>query len=168
MTRFKVTVMAASLWWACAMPAWAVDVGAPPPDIELTGANGLPAKLSELKGKVIYVDFWASWCSPCKQSFPWMNEMHKKHGAQGLQIVAMNVDAKREDANAFLKEAPAQFAVAFDPKGDAAKRFGIKGMPTAVLIGKDGNVLSVHQGFRDQDKATLEAQLVTALAAKAP
>ncbi|MES2889826.1 MAG: TlpA disulfide reductase family protein [Pseudomonadota bacterium] len=168
MTRLKVAAVAVSLWWACATPAWAVDVGAVPPDVELTGATGLPAKLSGLKGKVVYVDFWASWCGPCKQSFPWMNEMHKKHSAQGLQIVAVNVDARREDANAFLKDAPAQFAVAFDPKGEAAKRFAIKGMPTAVLIGKDGNVLSVHQGFRDQDRATLEAQLVAALAAKGP
>jgi cytochrome c biogenesis protein CcmG, thiol:disulfide interchange protein DsbE len=163
MKFLKVRALAASLLVAClTAPALAVDVGQPVPDIDLPGSS-VGAKLSDLKGKVLYVDFWASWCGPCKQSFPWMNDMQKKYGAKGLQIVGMNVDAKREDADNFLKELPAQFAVAFDSKGESAKRFAIKGMPTAVLVGKDGKVLMVHQGFREQDRAELEAKLNDAL-----
>ncbi len=166
MKFFKANTLVASLLLAClSAPVLAVSVGQPVPEIELPGAS-VATKLSDLKGKVVYVDFWASWCGPCKQSFPWMNDMQKKYGAKGLQIVGMNVDAKREDADNFLKEVPAQFAVAFDSKGESAKRFAIKGMPTAVLVGKDGKVLMVHQGFRDEDRADLESKLNDALNAK--
>jgi peroxiredoxin len=95
-----------------------------------------------------------------------MNDMQRKYGANGLQIVGVNLDAKRGDADQFLAQVPAQFALAFDAKGDSAKRFGIKGMPTSVLIGKDGKVLLVHQGFREEDRKDLEQKLAAALAAK--
>jgi thiol-disulfide isomerase/thioredoxin len=147
-----------------APPAHAVDAGQPVPDIDLPGASVAP-RLAALKGKVVYVDFWASWCGPCRQSFPWMNDMQQKYGGQGLQIVAVNVDARRADAEQFLSEVPARFAVAFDPKGEAPRRIGVKGMPTALLVGADGKVVKVHQGFREQDRAELEAMLVAALSA---
>ncbi len=163
MLFLKSKALVATLLFAClTAPAWATNPGEPAPEIDLPGAS-IAAKLSELKGKVVYVDFWASWCGPCKQSFPWMNEMQKKYGPQGLQIVGLNVDAKREDADTFLKEFPAQFEVAFDSKGESAKKFKIKGMPTAFLVGKDGLVLNVHQGFRDKDRADLEAKFIEAL-----
>jgi cytochrome c biogenesis protein CcmG, thiol:disulfide interchange protein DsbE len=157
---------AAALLLALAVtPSRAVEVGQAAPDIDLPGASGAQ-KLSDLKGKVVYLDFWASWCGPCRQSFPWMNEMQKKYGAKGLQIVGMNLDAKRTDADKFLAENPAQFALAFDSKGEAPKRVGVKGMPTSVLIGGDGKVLYVHQGFRDEERGELEARLASALGSK--
>ncbi len=146
--------------------ASAADASQVMPQIELVGGSGTP-KLSELQGKVVYIDFWASWCGPCRQSFPWMNDMQRKYGGSGLQIVGINLDAKRADADRFLSQLPAQFALAFDGKGESAKRFGVKGMPTSVLIGKDGKVLLVHQGFREEDRKSLEEKLVAALAAKA-
>ncbi|KNZ33863.1 MAG: thiol:disulfide interchange protein DsbE [Methylibium sp. NZG] len=142
------------------VPASALTPGQTVPDIELgTGAE----RLSKLKGKVVYVDFWASWCGPCRQSFPWMNEMQAKYGAKGLQIVGVNLDAKRADADQFLAQVPAKFSVGFDAKGESAKLFGVKGMPTSVLIGPDGKVLAVHQGFKDEDRKELEAKFVSAL-----
>ena len=139
------TLKAAGLALALALPglpALALDAGQAVPDISLgTGAE----RLSQLKGKVVYVDFWASWCGPCRQSFPWMNEMQGKYGAKGLQIVGVNLDAK----------------------GDTAKQFGVKGMPTSVLIGPDGKVLAIHQGFKDEDRKELEAKFVSALSALA-
>lgn len=145
--------------------AHAANVGQPAPDLDLQGAAGVQ-HLSELKGKVVYVDFWASWCGPCRQSFPWMNAMQAKYGSQGLQVVAINLDAKRSDADQFLAQLPAQFAVAFDGKGESAKRFGVKGMPTSVLVGADGRVLAVHQGFREDERQALEQRLVAALGDK--
>jgi thiol-disulfide isomerase/thioredoxin len=147
-----------------ALPAFAVEVGQPAPDVELPAAVAAAPKLSALKGKLVYVDFWASWCGPCRQSFPWMNEMQAKYGAKGLQIVAINLDAKRADADAFLAQLPARFGLAFDAAGASAKRFGVKGMPTSVLIGRNGEVLMVHQGFRDDERQALEAKLAAALA----
>jgi len=159
--------MAAALLAAAgmgALPALAVEVGQPAPDVELPAAVAAAPKLSALKGKLVYVDFWASWCGPCRQSFPWMNEMQAKYGAKGLQIVAINLDAKRADADAFLAQLPARFGLAFDAAGASAKRFGVKGMPTSVLIGRNGEVLMVHQGFRDDERQALEAKLAAALA----
>lgn len=153
-----------ALLWA--VPGHALEVGQSAPDIELPGSSGAQ-KLSDLKGKVVYVDFWASWCVPCRQSFPWMNDMQKKYGAQGLQVIGINLDAKRADADQFLAQVPAQFAVAFDGKGDSAKRFGVKGMPTSLLIDAQGKVVLLHQGFREDERKELEARLAAAVGAKA-
>lgn len=153
---------------ALAQPAHAAaEAGQAVPDLDLPGSP-VGQRLSELKGKVVYLDFWASWCGPCKQSFPWMNEMQRKYGARGLQVVAINLDAKRADADQFLAQNPSSVALAFDSKGESAKRIGVKGMPTSLLIGPDGKVLMVHLGFRAEDRADLEARLVAALGGKAP
>lgn len=147
------------------LPAMAVEPGQPAPELELQLAQGTK-KLSDYRGKVVYLDFWASWCGPCKQSFPWMNEMQARHGAKGLQVLAVNLDAKRSDADQFLAQNAAQFTVAFDAKAESAKRMAVKGMPTSVLIDADGKVLATHQGFREEERKTLEDALVAALARK--
>ncbi len=139
-------------------------VGQPAPAFDLPGANG-NVRLADLKGKVVYVDFWASWCAPCKQSFPWMNEMQAKHGARGLQVVGVTVDRKREDAEKFVAAVPARFAVAFDASGKVAEAYQPKGMPTSFLIGADGVVRAMHVGFKDSDRAELEREIEAALAA---
>src|SRR5512139_2100825 len=77
--------------------AGAVEPGAPAPALALPDAQGATVALDRLRGRVVYVDFWASWCAPCKRSFPWMNELQRRYGAQGLAIVAINVDKRRED-----------------------------------------------------------------------
>ena len=158
---FAPAALALSL---AATSAFAVEAGQAVPDIDLAGAAGVQ-KLSDLKGKVVYLDFWASWCGPCRQSFPWMNDMQAKYGAKGLQVVGVNLDAKRTDADQFLAQTPAKFALAFDGKGESPKKVGVKGMPTSVLIGADGKVLFVHQGFKEEERGELEAKLVSALGA---
>jgi cytochrome c biogenesis protein CcmG, thiol:disulfide interchange protein DsbE len=154
--------------WALAPTAQAIEVGQAVPDLALP-AGTVAQQLSELKGKLVYVDFWASWCGPCRQSFAWMNEMQRKYASRGLQVVAINLDARRADADAFLKRHPAEFALAFDAQGESARRIGVKAMPTSVLVAPNGTVLLVHQGFREEDREALEARLVSALpASKAP
>ena len=147
-----------------ASSAYALEKGAPAPQFDLQGMYGA-VQLAKLSGKVVYVDFWASWCGPCRQSFPWMNEMQAKYGPRGFQIVGVNVDAKSEDAKTFLATTPAKFTIAFDPKGATPRQYGIKGMPSSVLIGPDGKVLLEHSGFRDADRAELEAKIQSALGA---
>src|SRR5512137_2006847 len=142
----------------------AQTVGQPAPPFDVPGASS-SVRLADLKGKVVYVDFWASWCSPCKQSFPWMNDMQAKYGPRGLQIVGVTVDRRREDAEKFLAATPARFTVAFDTTGKVAEAYQPKGMPTSFLIGADGVVRVMHVGFKDSDRAELEREIEAALSA---
>jgi cytochrome c biogenesis protein CcmG, thiol:disulfide interchange protein DsbE len=142
--------------------ASALEVGQQAPDFDLAGRQG-NVKLSDYKGKAVYLDFWASWCGPCKQSFPWMNEMHAKYAAQGFSVLGVNVDAKQGDATNFLEQTPAKFDVAFDAKGTSPRAYGIKGMPSSVLIGADGKVLAIHAGFKDEERGALEDKIKSAL-----
>ncbi len=89
--------------------ATAQEVGSKAPSFDLPGMVK-PVRFADFKGRVVYVDFWASWCAPCKQSFPWMNEMQAKYGARGFSVVGINVDQKREDADKFLVSTPAKFS----------------------------------------------------------
>ena len=147
---------------AQAAPADAPATGHTAPVFDLQGTDGAVA-LSKYRGKLVYLDFWASWCGPCRQSFPWMNEMQAKYGARGLQVVGVNLDANSADARQFLASVPAHFVVAFDPQGGTPRSYGIVGMPSSVLIGADGKVLFQHTGFRPADRAELEAKILAAL-----
>jgi thiol-disulfide isomerase/thioredoxin len=160
-----IAMMAATLAIGlAAAPVQALEKGAAAPQFDLQGVDGA-VKLAKLQGKLVYVDFWASWCGPCRQSFPWMNAMQAKYGARGLQIVGVNLDANGADAKKFLTETPATFMIGFDPQGVTPRSYGIKGMPSSVLIGPDGKVLMEHSGFRDADRAELESKIQSALGA---
>lgn len=145
--------------------SYALEAGSKAPDFELPGAQGA-VKLSSMAGSVVYVDFWASWCGPCRQSFSWMNAMQEKYRSQGLQIIGVNLDSKNEDAKKFLTQIPAKFTVAFDAKGLTPRTYGVKGMPTSFLIGRDGRIISQHLGFKEADRENLEKQIKAALEAK--
>jgi thiol-disulfide isomerase/thioredoxin len=146
-------------------PAIALDVGSQAPEFELSGTEG-SVKLSNVQEKVIYLDFWASWCGPCRESFPWMNSMQAKYKQKGLQVIAINLDANNDDAQKFLSQHAAQFTVLFDSKGVTPRQYGVKGMPTSFLIGKDGKVLVQHKGFNNSDRADLEQKIQAALEGK--
>jgi cytochrome c biogenesis protein CcmG, thiol:disulfide interchange protein DsbE len=163
--KFIISSILACVLAVFSMPGMALAVGEAAPAFELPGDAGA-IKLSALKGKVVYVDFWASWCGPCKQSFPWLNDMQAKYGAKGFEVVGINVDAKTADAKTFLKEVPAKFTVAYDEKGVTPKQFGIKGMPSSVLLDGNGKVILQHTGFKDSEKAQLEQAIAQALTSK--
>ena len=119
--------------------------------------------LAQYRGEVVVLDFWASWCKPCRQSIPWLNEMHSRYGAKGLRIIGVNVDAERGDAEKFLRETPIQFSVLFDPKGELATRYSLQGMPTTLIFDRDGKQVATHLGFQASKKAAREAGLKTLL-----
>jgi thiol-disulfide isomerase/thioredoxin len=144
--------------------AQAVTEGASAPAFDLPSTSG-NLKLADLRGKWVYVDFWASWCGPCRQSFPWMNDVQAKF-ADKLRVVGINVDAKRADADAFLAQVPAKFSLAFDDKGQTPKDYKIKGMPTSVLIAPDGTVAWTHTGFKEGEAKELEARLAKSIGGK--
>lgn len=120
---------------------------------------GTRLDLGALRGRVVYLDFWASWCEPCQQSFPWMKALEKTYGALGLTILAVDVDHNRADAQRFLHVFRPDFKVVFDPSGDLAERFHIIGMPTSFLIDREGNVRYTNVGFLLKDRARIEGQV---------
>jgi len=122
--------------------------------------------LSKYKGKVVYIDFWASWCAPCRKSFPWMNKMHSKYKSKGLKIIAVSLDNDNSVTKKFIKKNPALFTVAYDPDGKVADKYGVQVMPTSYLIGRDGKVVMTHKGFRTKHKEGLEEEIVKALKKK--
>ena len=144
----------------------ALDKGDRAPDFQLPGKQGNTVRLSDAAGSVVYLDFWASWCGPCRQSFPWMNEMQQKYRAKGLKVIAVNVDARSDDAAKFLVQNPSDFTVAFDSKGATPSQYGVKGMPTSFLIGRDGRVIASHSGFRPADRQALENDIKSAMEVK--
>jgi thiol-disulfide isomerase/thioredoxin len=119
-------------------------------------------------GKVVLVDFWASWCGPCLQSFPWMNELQQEHGGKGFAIVAVNLDQDRALADAFLAKRPARFRIEYDAEGNIARQFGVQAMPTSFLIDRSGKVRVRHAGFREKQQAGREEEIVALLKEPSP
>jgi cytochrome c biogenesis protein CcmG/thiol:disulfide interchange protein DsbE len=118
-----------------------------------------PLDLARHRGRVVIVDFWASWCKPCRQSIPWLNAMRERYGARGLTIIGVNVDAERRDADRFLRDVPIDFEIVFDPEGAHAKQFKVQAMPTSYIFDRSGKLVETHLGFRDAKKAENEAAL---------
>ena len=149
---------------ALAAPSLASGDAAPP--LALPDGRGQHVDLAKLRGKVVYVDFWASWCTPCRRSFPWMNELSRRYGDQGLTIVAVNVDRKREDADKFLNATPGEFTVVYDPAGATPAAWQVKAMPTSYLVDASGRIVLVESGFRDDRKREVEERIRSALGAR--
>lgn len=126
------------------------------------GAETLPAPLQPYAGQILYVDFWASWCGPCAQSFPWLNQMQAKYGDR-LTIVGVDVDTDTVAARAFLQRNPAQFGIVEDPRGELAEHYQIKGMPSAVVLDASGRVIHQHSGFRSAQEPEYESAIRAAL-----
>lgn len=134
----------------------------PAHDFTLPADKG-SVSLNQYKGQVVYLDFWASWCGPCRQSFPWMNEMQQRYGAQGFKVIAINLDKEKALREKFIEMVPAKFTIAYDPDGKVAEKYGIQGMPSSYLIDRNGNISARHLGFRDKDSAELEQKIQSLL-----
>jgi cytochrome c biogenesis protein CcmG/thiol:disulfide interchange protein DsbE len=143
------------LWLAIGQAALAKDHA---PEFVLPTNSG-KIDLAEFKGKVVYLDFWASWCPPCRKSFPWLNEMQQRYGRQGFAVVAINLDKTRDLAGRFLQKIPANFTVAYDPLGKVADSYQVRGMPSSFIIDRNGQIRETHIGFREKDALHLEETL---------
>lgn len=124
-----------------------------------------PVDLDAYRGKVVLLDFWASWCAPCRSSFPWMNEMQDKYGDEGLVVIAVNLDNEPDEAAGFLERNPAGFEVAYDPDRSMARAFGVDSMPNSFLIDRRGEVRLQHRGFRVAEQTVYEAAIAELLGA---
>lgn len=120
-------------------------------------------KIAAYKGKVVYIDFWASWCVPCRKSFPWMEKMRQQYEQKGLKIITINIDSQRSNADNFLAKYPNALEVIYDPKGDIAKQFALKGMPNSFVINKSGQLVSSHVGFNKEKQKKYQKELISLL-----
>jgi DsbE subfamily thiol:disulfide oxidoreductase len=118
------------------------------PDFTLQSRDGKNIRLSDFRGKVVLLNFWASWCGPCRQEMPILDEIHNKYKSLGFTVLGVNLDAKSKKATNYLKDTPVTFPVLFDPKGDVSSQYGVQAMPSTVIIDRDGNVRFLHEGYK--------------------
>lgn len=144
--------------WVIALAAFAAFSGP---------SHAAPAlDLGAYQGRVVYLDFWASWCGPCKQSFPWMQSLQSTYGRRGLVVVAVDLDRDRADAKRFLARFHPDFRIVYDPSGSLAQKFAVAGMPTTLLIDRRGRVRERRIGFLPSKAAGYERKVERLLAQK--
>ncbi len=131
-----------------AVDAVSIDENSPSCVLESIRRGEKTVKLGGATNKVLYVDFWASWCAPCAKSFPFMNHLNRQFEGQGLQIIAINLDENPDDIIPFLQRFPASFAIVRDTNQQCAEAFSVQAMPSTYLIDKQGRVRYIHLGFR--------------------
>lgn len=145
----------------------ALEQGDSIPDCSLKLFNESKAfDLKQLKGKVVYLDFWASWCAPCAKSFPFLNTLHTDLNDKGVEIAAVNLDENPNDAKEFLEKYPANFPIITDNLAQCAEQFGVKAMPSSYLIDRKGVIRHIHLGFKPSDTDDLKRLLATLISEK--
>ncbi len=118
-----------------------------------------PLDVSEYRGKVVVVDFWASWCGPCRRSLPWLDRMQRKYAGDGLVVIGINEDNTTEAADSFLRDVPVDFRIVLDPAGDIAREYQLMAMPSTYVFGRDGKLAGRHLGFKTAKQDEYEALL---------
>ena len=125
----------------------------PAPDFALPARDGAEVRLSELKGQVVMINFWATWCGPCRQEMPLLQQLQSRYEPLGFTLLGVNVENDSAAAQAWLKGVPVSFPILFDRQNEVAERFGVEGMPSTVFVDRAGNVRHVHRGYKPGDEA---------------
>ena len=131
-----------------------------------TGPVPVPAdqfNLEQYRGKVVFLDFWASWCKPCRQSLPWLNSMQQRYGEGGLQVVTVNLDKDPEAAADMAAGIDAAILQYLDPEGEMAARLELEGMPSSFLYDRSGELVDRHVGFLKADGPQREKAVLAVL-----
>jgi len=163
---FPIAALAAALL-ATAWPAAATDGAVPAPPFSLASRAGGEVSLADLKGQVVMINFWASWCGPCRQEFPALDQIYAKYKPMGFTLVAINVESEKADAEKFLSATPASFPILFDPDNTVSGKYGVSAMPTTVLVDRQGRVRWQHRAYKPGDEAKYIEQIRAALREKA-
>lgn len=150
MQRFLLSLLTITL-------AFAINIGSlhakePAGDFTLKSSEGKNIRLSDVRGQVVMLNFWASWCGPCRQEMPLLDAIHQRYEPAGFTLLSINNDVSKDKADAFLKERPVTFPILYDPEGEARNIYKkYDGIPLSVFIDCDGNIDSVHRGFKSGD-----------------
>ncbi len=133
------------------------------PDFTLKSKDGKNVRLSDYRGQVVLLNFWASWCGPCRQEMPILDEINNRYKSLGFTVLGVNLDAKSSKAIGYLKDTPVTFPVLYDPKGDVSNKYGVQAMPSTVIIDKDGKVRFLHQGYKSGYEDDYKSQIKSLL-----
>ena len=153
--RSKSTRVAVALLFLASLPVFAGDLA---PDFDLPVLGGTPQEivtLSDFRGKVVYVDFWAAWCRPCREALPFFDEVQQEIGSDQFQVIGINIDEDPDDGLLFLRDIPVSYPVVSDAQTKTVTAYKVKAMPTGFLLNRDGQIVLTHRGFRNRDKAQL-------------
>jgi peroxiredoxin len=148
--KHRIAGVAALLF---ALPLFgAVEQNSPAPDFTLNGQAGKPVALDQYKGQVVMLNFWASWCGPCRQEFPLLDDIYKKYGKLGFTMIGVNVEPDSKAANDWLKQTPVTFPILYDTDSKVSKLYGVEGMPSTVILDRKGTVRMIHRGYEPGDE----------------
>ena len=139
----------------------ASEVGKSAPDFTLKSLDGKNLKLSEMTGNVVLINFWASWCGPCREEMPLLNALHNKYEPLGFTVLGVNVEEDLKGAKGFLKNFPVDFPVLLDNTNKVSKQFKVVAMPTTIVVDRDGNMRYLHQGYKSGDEAKYRQMVKT-------
>jgi len=135
--------------------------GKPAPDFTLKASDGRNLKLSELRGEVVMINFWASWCGPCRQEMPLLNDLYNKYHKLGFTLLGVNVEQDPRTAKRLLKDIPVDFPVLFDTRNEVSEAYHVSAMPSTVLLDRDGNIRFVHRGYKPGLEERYQQQIRT-------
>jgi peroxiredoxin len=136
-----------------ALPLFAaVDKNSPAPDFTLNAQGGKQVELTQFKGQVVMLNFWASWCGPCRQEMPLLDSIYKKYSKLGFTMIGVNVEPDSKAANDWLKQTPVTFPILYDTDSKVSKLYGVSGMPSTVIVDRKGTVRMIHHGYKPGDE----------------
>lgn len=130
------------------MPVTGMSISGKAPDFTLKSRDGKNLRLSDYRGQVVMINFWASWCGPCRQEMPLLEDLYKRYSKLGFTIVGVNVDTDSSKANNYLKDVTVSFPIVYDTSNNVSKTFNVNAMPTTVIVDRNGNMRFLHQGYK--------------------
>jgi peroxiredoxin len=160
-TLARVSALVVCLTLSALATAASVGPGTPAPAFQLPAAAGSPVGLADLKGQVVLINFWASWCGPCRQEMPVLEQMYRKYKAAGFTLLGVNVEPKSNDAVGFLKSTPVSFPILFDTDSKVSTLYEVSGMPSTVIVDRKGKVRYIHHGYKPGDESEYLDQIRT-------
>lgn len=159
MTRLLPLLMVGMAFTGLAMMAQAEAINVPAPDFTLESRSGENLRLEDYRGEVVMLNFWASWCGPCRQEMPLMDDIYSQYKDLGFTILAVNVDENRDEALRFLEAVPVDYPILYDPESRVSELYEVQAMPTTVMIDRNGNARFVHYGYQPGYEDDYEQQI---------